>query len=199
MGMTGYFLAAAPEEIQQVQRGDLPVSRLIYRPNQKKLDVDKTWHAIHYLLSNKLAKDDEDILCRVVFSRPVSQEDLGMGPATFLTSDEVKQAAESLSQIQMEQFRQVFDLKEMLREEIYPVMENDVEEEFFQYVWDGFQSLRMFFQPAGRGKVCIVLFIIRKKIPRFSFDGNLGIFNERIFKPAEEGRCRWELASVRCP
>lgn len=159
MGMTGYFLAAAPEEIQQVQRGDLPVSRLIYRPNQKKLDVDKTWHAIHYLLSNKLAKDDEDILCRVVFSRPVSQEDLGMGPATFLTSDEVQQAAESLSQIQMEQFRQMFDLKEMLREEIYPVMENDVEEEFFPYVWDGFQSLQVFFQQAAGEEKCVLFYL----------------------------------------
>lgn len=109
------------------------------------LDVDKAWHAIHFLLTGT-SWEGEPPLNFVVSGGIELGEDLGYGPARGLTSDEVKSIAAALKAIPPESLRQRFDAAALTSAEIYPqIWDRPQEEDDTQgYVSDYYDQLRTF-------------------------------------------------------
>lgn len=109
------------------------------------LDVDKAWHAIHFLLTGSAWKSDPP-LNFIVNGGVEIGEDLGYGPARGLTSGEVRTLAAALRAISPDAFLQRFDPAALTSAEIYPeIWDRPAEEDDTRgYVSANYDQLRSF-------------------------------------------------------
>ncbi len=136
MGMIGAYARMTPGELDRalkdpewaVQRiEDLEESTY---PGQdsaatdRYVDIDKAWNGIWFLLNAAGAPVDV-----VGGGTPLSDEDLGYGPARRLSPDEVGLAAASLAALPREELAGRFDPEQMNADGIYPA------------IWDGVDAL----------------------------------------------------------
>ena len=63
---------------------------------------------------------------------------MGYGPARLFTKKETSQLSEALNEWNQSAFREKFHVKDMIAHEIYPLMDDEDEEEFFSYFWSCF-------------------------------------------------------------
>lgn len=161
MGMTCYYFRTDEDTIQKIREGNMEI---IYEEENRDnlLDIDKSWHAIHFTLTGQAyGSEEDDILSNLVLGgKPVNGEDMGYGPARLLTKEETTQLSEALKEWDKTAFREKFHMTDMLENDIYPLMSGeDDEEDFFTYVWACFDAVKEFFQQAAEAKQCVLTFI----------------------------------------
>lgn len=162
MGMTGYYFRADEDMMKNIR--EQSVSDVVFDETNSKylLDIDKTWHAIHYTLTGTQyeIEDDEDVSHLILGGVPVSEEDMGYGPARLFTKEQVALLNNALKEWDETCFRQNFNMEGMFEEEIYPLIEGqDTEEEFFSYVWPYFMWIKEFFQEAAEEEQYVLTFL----------------------------------------
>jgi hypothetical protein len=63
------------------------------------LDVDKAWHGLHYVLTGS-EWDTDSVLGRMILGgTELGEDELGYGPARYLTPDEVSQSSSALAEL----------------------------------------------------------------------------------------------------
>lgn len=166
MSMIGNYLMTDGENIRKLQSGELSASDFLYgagwqADRAQQLDIDKAWHAIHFTLTGELYDcDPADPFSKVVLGgKLVNDEDIGYGPATFFTPDEVRTAYRAIAPLNETDFRARFDLAAMKENDIYPVMDDEDEEPFFGYIWHYFQAVQKFYKQAGECGAYILFYI----------------------------------------
>ncbi len=159
MSMIGNFLAVTQEELEQLYSSPNKLSEFLYEERLNDiLDVDKSWHAIHYTLTGTAYGGDAP-LANVIFGvTPIGEEDLGYGPALGTDSVAVKAIAKALSEITETQFKEKFDVYALATAEIYPQIW-DEGDEALDYVATYFNELRDFYQEAAEKDLAIITFI----------------------------------------
>ena len=161
MGMIGYFFKTNDETLEKIRGGS--TAEIVFQEDVKDslLDIDKTWHAIHFILTGRKYDGEEgNILSQLIFGEsPVNDDDLGYGPAMLNPKETVAQIADALNGWEKEDFRAKFHIQDMIENEIYPVMEDEEEEEFFTYVWEYFVLLKEFYQQAAGEGLHVLKFI----------------------------------------
>lgn len=161
MGMVCYYFQADDIMIHKLKKG--ASADFIFEPeNEHNLCcIDKAWHAIHYTLTGKIWEfSKDDILSQLVMGGvPVNDEDTGYGPMRLLDKDIVSQLAEALEEWNETAFRKKFNLKDMAENDIYPIMAEVEDEQFFQYVWISLDALKKFFNDAVQKNQSIITFI----------------------------------------
>lgn len=166
MSMIGNYFMTDQETIDRIQKGELQVADLIYDEDdnvdeEASLDIDKAWNAIHYVLTGEadLGKNTGPLSKAVLGGTPVSEEDVGYGPALLIEAEEVRQIARLLQPMGREAFQERFRFAEMLENEVYPMIPNEDEEGFFEYIWDYFAAVKEFFAEAAAQGKCILFYI----------------------------------------
>lgn len=161
MSMIGYYFRTNEDTILKMQEGS--VGDVVFHEENRAslLDVDKAWHAIHFTLTGSAYGGEEgDILKELVLGGiPISEEDMGYGPARLISKEETAQIAAALKNWDETVFRDNFHIADMVANDIYPVMSDEEDEEFFQYVWEGFKEVRDFFEKAVEEGQCMLTFI----------------------------------------
>lgn len=109
------------------------------------LSVDKEWHAIHYLLTGD-SEGGEGVLAMVVLGGKEIGEDLGYGPARYLTASEVREAYRALAEISREELEHRFDPTDMTNRNIYP---GHWENEYFEGLRQAFDDLVSYYRDAA--------------------------------------------------
>lgn len=161
MGMIGYFFSAEEAEIAQAQNDTRSFYELAFSAGEEEsVDVDKAWHAIHFVLSGNPwdCSQDDPLSQAVLYGTPIG-ENMGYGPAMLKTAAEVKQIAQALSLITKEWFHDHYSIADMIEEHIYPVREEEDGEEFFAYIWGAFLCLQDFYQKASAKERCVLFYI----------------------------------------
>jgi hypothetical protein len=128
----------------------------------KLLDIDKSWEAIFYLLTGhpvaeiELAKPP---LSWTMFSGQLidGEQDLGYGPAHYITTEQVRQLNTELDNVSVENLRQRYDGKEMNEAGIYPEIWEEAES--IDYVLDNFEELKRFYKIAEEESKAVITFI----------------------------------------
>lgn len=162
MGMIGCFFQLQPDAVDALrQNGSWDA---VYAEENRKdlLDVDKSWHVIHYVLNGTVWETDPDepLSQLILGGEPLNEEeDMGYGPARLLTADTVRQISEALAAWDEAAFRARFDVEEMLREQVYPLIEGEDGETLFEYVWPYFEMLKNFIHSAAERGRCVLAFI----------------------------------------
>jgi Domain of unknown function (DUF1877) len=95
------------------------------RSSDRYLTIDKDWHALHVLLTGEITKPSNmkpfpPPLGNVVTGGTETPFDATYGRVRFLNPDEVREVADALSQISVEDLRSRFDPIAFTKAEVYP-------------------------------------------------------------------------------
>lgn len=155
MGMLGHYTALDSALIQQIASGEVSLEDL--NPYELPgLDIDKTWQALHYVLCGEIVGGKPPLGYVVPMLNDNVVVDFGDFGAFYLYPEQVEQALQAMSEIDREALRSRYDLQELIREQIYPVLTDEDGDEFFDYLATYFEEIRKFYTNAvaeGKGIV----------------------------------------------
>lgn len=161
MSMIGNYRRVTAAELKAILEEPEKLDSFLYSEeddDDRHLDIDKSWHAIHFLLNHDPWGGEYPYSSVVLGGSVVSDEDVGYGPARYLPPEEAQEAADALSLISPERLLKRFDAKKFNEAEIYPQGWGGLPEEF-EYIGDYYGHLVRFFQEAARRDEAILLWI----------------------------------------
>jgi hypothetical protein len=154
MGMSGYFLAVTPAQLEAVMTDSETFMAVIDSEDEKPLDIDKAWHGIHFLLTGEAWSNKGPVLG----GTEIAGIDLGSGAARYLSPEQVDKMADELSQLSPEKLSQRFDTKEFGIEGIYPdIWEHDGELDWLLH-W--YRQLQSYYANASEAGKAMLLWIM---------------------------------------
>ena len=125
----------------------------------EELDLDKSWHGIHFLLTGTAYEGEPPLDFIVRGGVEIDDADVGIGPARALKSDDVRAVADAIERLPPDELRERFDPKRMLEEGIYPdIWDRDpAEDDTLGYLIEHYAELRAFVRRAAdRGAGLII-------------------------------------------
>lgn len=154
MSMIGNFLRISPDTLETLIADPNGVEALLYPESDEapdgNLDIDKAWHGIHFILTGTAWEGDGPLAMAVMGGTEIG-EDVGYGPATYLTPDEVSDVAAALEPLTPEAFRARFDPTAMAAASIYAMGDSDPGEDL-GYLDGYFTELRTYYlETAAQG------------------------------------------------
>jgi len=150
VSMIGNFLQLNSDELASLIADPSNVEAFIYPEedeHENNFDVDKAWHGIHFLLAND-AWAGETPLANVVLGGTEIGDDVGYGPAKYLTADEVFDVANALKDLSSDAFRARYNAKSLLDNEIYPQIWHD-DDDAVGYLTSYYETLRDYYLDAA--------------------------------------------------
>lgn len=121
--MIGNLRPASDAEIERLLANPAEITRFLYgagADGSERVVLNKAWHAIHYVLTGSRLGGDEPLNFLVDEGTPVGDVDVGFGPARVLTSQQVRQIARALAQIEPDEVARRVDVRKLDQESIYP-------------------------------------------------------------------------------
>ncbi len=163
MGMVGNLLRVTKFELEDYLKDSSLLEDLIYddeTENEKLVDIDKSWDGIIFLLTGQSFATAEHNLVKVLFSGQLidEEQDLGYGPAHYLTPEQVADLNNEISTITIEDLKQKFNPKKMTELEVYPTIW-DEGDDTFDYLVEGFSTLQNVFANATKNGEAIITFL----------------------------------------
>jgi len=128
-----------PDHVASEGRGDCKWS--------EEIDIDKAWHGIHFLLTGS-AGETESALGAVIMGGEGVGDDLGYGPARYLTPERVKELARALAEVKPEDLVKNFDPEKMTDQQVYPLIW-DEGDEALEYLLHHFHKLKDYYNDAA--------------------------------------------------
>ena len=126
MSMIGNFLLVSDQELTSLLNDPATVHALldarVYEadPAVDYVDVDKAWHAIHFMLTGSAWDECPPLDFIAVGGTPIGDEDVGYGPARALDSNALRTLSQALEPITPEVLLKAYDCAKMDGLEIYP-------------------------------------------------------------------------------
>ncbi len=159
--MNGEYLRVSPKVIREIQLKPSMLLKVLYPEPEpedfvsRHLDIEKTWHIIHFLLNGDAWEGSGPSFCAVLGGTQLTDEDLGYGPARFLDPAEVAATATALSRISPEELWSRFDASRVLEAELYWSTEPDSKD----YALENYEALRSFFMMTARTGDAVILWL----------------------------------------
>jgi hypothetical protein len=123
--------------------------------DQNGFNLEKSWHVLHYLLTGK-AEDAPPPFGNAILGGQEIGDDLGYGPARFLTPEQVRDVASALASLAKEDLARRFDLDAMMKAKIYPVRDESELELAQEY----FEPLSRYYSDAAAAGNAMLLYIV---------------------------------------
>jgi len=163
MSMIGNLLRVTKSELEDYLKDSSLLENKIYddeTENENLVDIDKSWDGIIFLLTGQSFATAENNLVRILFSGQLidEEQDLGYGPAHYLTSEQVAELNNEISTITIADLKQKFNPKKMNELEVYPTIW-DEGDDAFDYVADGFLTIQNVFAEATKNEEAIITFL----------------------------------------
>ena len=163
MSMIGNLLRATKSELEEYLKDSSLLEDKVYddeTENEKLVDIDKSWDGIIFLLTGQSFASAEHKLVRVLFSGQLidEEQDLGYGPAHYLTPEQVAELYNEISAITTADLKQNFAPERMMELGVYPEIW-DEGDDAFDFVADGFSTLQNVFADATKNGEAIITFI----------------------------------------
>lgn len=168
MGMIGNFLRVSQKELDSYLENSKLLEDRIYGEGNKNdpylFDTEKAWDGIIYLLTGKGSMktdySNKKGLHRILFSEQMiaEEQDLGYGPAHYLTPTEVSEINDVLSKESRQSLFGRFNSSDLIAQQVYPFIE-DEGNEAFEYLYFHFEKLQNFYSQAVKENQAIITFI----------------------------------------
>ena len=160
MGMTGNYFRTDESTVDEIRRGVLELADVVDADEDHVLDVDRAWHAIQFTLTGAASGGDSDnVFSRLVLSGNTLFDDDDEFSARLIAPGDVKELAAALEDLTWEDVRGRFNVSDMLDQDIYPVTEEENEEEFFDYVWSYLSDMKDFFDDAAAEDQAVIFYM----------------------------------------
>ncbi|MBW9208264.1 YfbM family protein [Mumia sp. zg.B21] len=118
------------------------------------VDLDKSWHGIHWLLTGSGEPTPAEV-SDAIWGGEEAGEDLGYGPPRLLSPAGVRAVSATLEAISVENLRSRMDPAAMAQAQIYPAIW-DEEDVFDEYVAPSFEQLRQFYAAASEAGEAVI-------------------------------------------
>ena len=122
-------------------------------------DLDKAWHAIHYLLTGTAWEGQGPEAFLLAGGKTIGEVDVGYGPARGFSARDTREIAAALDQLPHEFLATRFDGATLDAAEIYPEIWARDGNEGLAYITEYYDSLRSFVATAVRKKMGMLVFI----------------------------------------
>ena len=119
------------------------------------IDLDKAWHAIHFLLTKQAA--EAALPEGFLLGGAEVGEDLGYGPARLLNPSQVADVQQLLEKLPGDFVRSTLDFSQLAKADIYPLMWDQANPEELEYVSHYFDELRRFVKSAADNNEGVVM------------------------------------------
>jgi len=127
-------------------------------PRSDCMDLDKTWHAIHYLLCGSAWEGDWPEAFLLTGGEPIGDVDVGYGPARGLTAEETSEVAAALESVPVKVLAARYDGAKLDAAEIYPEIWARDGEEGLDYITEYYETLRYFVAAAAKRKLGMLIY-----------------------------------------
>ncbi|MBP7642294.1 MAG: YfbM family protein [Saprospiraceae bacterium] len=165
MGIIGNLLRVTNSELEDYKKDSSLLINRIFKTNSENeknglVDLDKTWDGIIFLLTGQNSERSNHPLLKVLFSGQYvdPEQDMGDGPAHYLTPAQVADLNAQISKITIADLRLKYDPEKMDMMGIYPSIW-DEGGDAFDYIADGFSTLQKVFQEATANNEAIISFV----------------------------------------
>jgi hypothetical protein len=161
--MIGNLLRVTNSELEEYLQDSSLLENRVYNDEAEEdsnlVDIDKSWEGILFLLTGQNLENSDHPLARTLFSGQLIDEDqdLGYGPAQYLTPDQVKEVNAEISKITIDEISKRYDSKRMSELGIYPNVWN--EEESLEYLTDYFKTVQEVYSKAAQNNQAIITFL----------------------------------------
>ena len=145
------FSATKLEEyIDNPQKFEDDLGSLEKNKNDMPVYLDKSWEAVHFILTGNKIGNGEPPLSLAVYGEQFFDEkqDLGMGPASYLSSDQVKEINSILDGLDESFLKERYNPEKMDQIGIYPQFWRQGPT-LIDYVSDNFKKLKRFYKDAA--------------------------------------------------
>jgi Domain of unknown function (DUF1877) len=166
MSMIGNLLRVSKSELEgYLENSSLLEERVYpeeYIEDPNLLDLDKSWESIYFLLTGCTSTDFEKAeppLSLILFNGTVIDEnqDMGYGPATYSSVEEVKEIANALPEVIREKLHSKFESLKSKDSELYPF--NPDGEDMFDYIFEYYTKMKEFYLIAAKNDQAVISFI----------------------------------------
>lgn len=127
--------------------------------NSLELNIDKSWHGIHFLLTGRPHGGNPPHSLAILGGKEVP--DLGdlmsFGPARKVSPEEVQEVTIALEVISVRDLLARYDLAEMLRHEIYAAGQDPQEDQ--DYFGHFYQKMRIFYKNAAKKGNAVLVYL----------------------------------------
>ncbi|MFX3631466.1 MAG: YfbM family protein [Candidatus Pristimantibacillus sp.] len=158
MGMIGLYKAVPDHLVKKLAAGDFTTEEL-FSLSGEKLDIDKAWQGIHYVLTGK-DYDGVQPLGNVVPMLDDQSLDLHDFSVFYLYPEQVKAAVEAISEYSQEQFTDKFEQNNPIEEQVYPAGSDEDYQEFLEYLFQYFTALQSFYRSIAAAGNGVIFYII---------------------------------------
>lgn len=124
-----------------------------------RIDLDKAWHAIHFLLSGSVTGGKGPQAFLLAGGVQIGDIDVGYGPARAFSSYEVKFIAQALAAIPPETLRARFDFAQLAKADIYPGIWDRQDPEDVDYVISYYKALVTHMETAASKRMGMIVFL----------------------------------------
>jgi len=161
MSMTGRYLRVDSSVVAGILDAPSTLLDVLYPEPEsadhaaRYLDIDKTWHIIHFLLNNHAWEGSGPLFGAVLGGTELTDEDLGYGPARYLTPADVGATAQAIQQVSFNELWSSLDEARIHEADLY--WETAPESE--AYVRENYQALQAFFLKAATSNEAIILWL----------------------------------------
>lgn len=164
MGMVLYLSAVDETSLKDLLAKPALVHDLVekaYDDNDTCFDFDKSWHGLHYLLTEGEANNNMPWSFILDGHDLVGTEDLGYGPARAIQPDVVSDIAVALAGLSEEELRTRFDGAAMSQAGIYPdIWDRDpTEDDTLGYLLEYFKTLLLFLNKSAKAEQGLVVWM----------------------------------------
>lgn len=160
MGMTGNYFRTDESTVDEIRRGECELADVVESDDEHVLDVDRAWHAIQFTLTGApFGGDPDNVFSRLVLGGNTLFDDDDEFSARLIAPGDVKELAAALEDLTWEDVRGRFSVSDMLDQDIYPVTEEENEEEFFEYVWSYLTDMKTFFIDAADEDQAVIFYM----------------------------------------
>ena len=167
MSMIGNFKTCSGPKLQELFANPSGISSFLYpedydyeTPDPTSLDIDKAWHAIHFLLTGDSYEGNAPLNFICMGGIPIGEEDVGYGPARGLTPVEVTELDVALKPISSTDLRDKYNAAQFVEESIYPnIWDESVEECLDDYVLDYYEELKKFISTAAQENQALIVYL----------------------------------------
>ena len=127
------------------------------------LDIDKSWGGIFYVLTGCSLEEmvqAEEPFSWIIFGdeRIDEDQDLGYGPAGYLTAVQVKDISKELNKTSTEDFKARFNPDDMTEKSVYPEIWNEGDEAL-EYLTINFEKLKELYNQAAINNQAVITYI----------------------------------------
>lgn len=163
MSMIGNLLKVTETELKEYIADSTKLENRIYNDGVEDpmlVDIDKAWAGILFLLTGQNIDSLNHPLAKVFFNDKVidADQDMGYGPANYLTPAEVSEINNQISKISTQDFKKNFDAKKMEELEVYPTIWDEGDEAFV-FLSEYFKTLQKAYSDAAQNNQAIITFI----------------------------------------